>query len=40
MGGHIDITKDFVEGPYPQGYIYNSNINMTMGVFSTRTHSS
>lgn len=32
MGGHAGDTGEFVLGPHPQGYIFDSNGNVTVGV--------
>lgn len=32
MGGHVGDTWEFVKGPYHQGYIYDSNGNVAIGV--------
>src|SRR5665213_3516984 len=32
VGGHAGENGEYVEGPHPQGYIYDSNGNVTVGV--------
>lgn len=32
MGGHVGNTRKFIQNPDPQGYIYDANDNVTMGV--------